>query len=30
MFWVDTDGCISAATYCKYFVTSVEKGITTR
>jgi basic membrane protein A and related proteins len=29
MFWVDTDGCISAATYCKYFVTSVEKGITT-
>jgi basic membrane protein A and related proteins len=29
MFWVDTDGCISAATYCKYFITSVEKGITT-
>jgi basic membrane protein A and related proteins len=28
MFWVDTDGCVSAATYCKYFVTSVEKGIT--
>jgi basic membrane protein A and related proteins len=28
MFWVDTDGCISAATYCKYFITSVEKGIT--
>jgi basic membrane protein A len=27
MFWVDTDGCISAATYCPYFVTSVEKGI---
>jgi basic membrane protein A and related proteins len=27
MFWVDTDGCVSAATYCKYFVTSVEKGI---
>jgi basic membrane protein A and related proteins len=29
MMWVDTDGCVSAATYCKYFVTSVEKGITT-
>jgi len=28
MMWVDTDGCISAATYCKYFITSVEKGIT--
>jgi basic membrane protein A len=28
MFWVDTDGCVSAATYCKYFITSVEKGIT--
>ena len=28
MMWVDTDGCISAATYCKYFLTSVEKGIT--
>src|SRR4029077_4189896 len=27
MMWVDTDGCISAAAYCKYFVTSVEKGI---
>ena len=27
MFWVDTDGCVSAATYCKYFITSVEKGI---
>ena len=27
MYWVDTDGCVSAATYCKYFVTSVEKGI---
>ena len=25
--WVDTDGCVSAATYCKYFLTSVEKGI---
>jgi basic membrane protein A len=29
MMWVDTDGCISAAQYCKYFITSVEKGITT-
>ena len=29
MYWVDTDGCVSAATYCKYFVTSVEKGIST-
>jgi basic membrane protein A len=29
MLWVDTDGCVSAAPYCKYFVTSVEKGITT-
>jgi basic membrane protein A len=27
MFWVDTDGCISAQQYCKYFVTSVTKGI---
>jgi len=27
MFWVDTDGCISAPQYCKYFITSVEKGI---
>jgi len=27
--WVDTDGCISAAQYCKYFITSVEKGIQT-
>jgi basic membrane protein A len=29
MFWVDTDGCVSAATYCKYFITSVQKGLTT-
>jgi basic membrane protein A and related proteins len=29
MMWVDTDGCVSAAAYCQYFVTSVEKGITT-
>ena len=27
MFWVDTDGCVSAATYCTYFITSVTKGI---
>ncbi len=30
MMWVDTDGCVSAAPYCKYFVTSVEKGIRPR
>jgi basic membrane protein A len=29
MMWVDTDGCISAASYCKYFITSVQKGIAT-
>jgi basic membrane protein A len=29
MEWVDTDGCVSAAQYCKYFITSVEKGIAT-
>ena len=29
MMWVDTDGCVSAAAYCKYMITSVEKGITT-
>jgi basic membrane protein A and related proteins len=28
MFWVDTDGCVSAAQYCPYFITSVTKGIT--
>jgi basic membrane protein A and related proteins len=28
MMWVDTDGCVSAAQYCKYFITSVNKGIT--
>ena len=28
MEWVDIDGCISAATYCKYFITSVLKGET--
>jgi basic membrane protein A and related proteins len=27
MFWVDTDGCVSAASYCSYFITSVTKGI---
>jgi basic membrane protein A len=27
MLWVDTDGCISAPQYCKYFVSSVTKGI---
>ena len=25
--WVDVDGCVSAASYCPYFITSVEKGI---
>lgn len=29
MMWVDTDGCISAPQFCKYFITSVEKGIQT-
>src|SRR6202043_4272277 len=29
MMWVDTDGCVSAAQYCKYFITSVEKGLAT-
>jgi basic membrane protein A len=28
VIWVDTDGCVSAATYCKYFLTSVTKGLT--
>ena len=28
VIWVDTDGCASAAQYCKYFLTSVTKGIT--
>ena len=27
MEWVDTDGCVSAPQYCKYFLTSVTKGI---
>jgi basic membrane protein A and related proteins len=29
MLWVDTDGCVSAAQYCKYFISSVTKGIQT-
>jgi basic membrane protein A and related proteins len=29
VMWVDTDGCLSASQYCKYFLTSVTKGITT-
>jgi basic membrane protein A len=29
MMWVDTDGCVAAPAYCRYFITSVEKGITT-
>ena len=29
MEWVDTDGCLSAASYCQYFITSVQKGIAT-
>jgi len=27
MYWVDTDGCVSAAAYCSFFITSVEKGL---
>jgi basic membrane protein A and related proteins len=27
MLWVDTDGCVKAAQYCKYFISSVTKGI---
>jgi basic membrane protein A len=27
MLWVDTDGCVSAPQYCKYFLSSVTKGI---
>jgi basic membrane protein A and related proteins len=29
MMWVDTDGCTSAPQYCKYFITSIQKGIVT-
>jgi basic membrane protein A len=25
--WVDTDGCVSLAQYCKYFITSVTKNL---
>jgi basic membrane protein A len=28
VIWVDTDGCISAAQYCKFFLTSVTKNLT--
>ncbi|MEX0428839.1 BMP family protein [Nocardioides sp. DS6] len=28
LIWVDTDGCVSAAQYCKYFISSVTKGLT--
>jgi basic membrane protein A and related proteins len=27
MEWVDTDGCVNAAQYCQYMLTSVTKGI---
>ena len=27
MEWVDVDGCVSAQQYCKYFITTVAKGI---
>jgi basic membrane protein A len=29
MLWVDVDGCVSAAQYCKLFISSVTKGIVT-
>ena len=29
VLWVDTDGCVSAAQYCKYFLSSVTKGLAT-
>ena len=29
MLWVDTDGCVSAPQYCKYFISSIQKGIQT-
>ena len=28
VLWVDTDGCSSAAQYCKYFLSSVTKNLT--
>ena len=27
VLWVDTDGCVSASQYCKYFLSSVTKGL---
>ncbi len=27
MLWVDVDGCVLAAQYCKYFISSVTKGV---
>ena len=27
VLWVDTDGCVSAAQYCQYFLSSVTKGL---
>ena len=29
VIWVDTDGCESVSQYCKYFISSVTKGLTT-
>ncbi|HEY2688506.1 MAG TPA: BMP family ABC transporter substrate-binding protein [Streptosporangiaceae bacterium] len=29
MMWVDVDGCVLAAQYCKYFITSIDKGVQT-
>jgi basic membrane protein A len=28
VLWVDTDGCVSASQYCKYFLSSVTKNLT--
>ena len=28
VLWVDTDGCVSAAQYCQYFLSSVTKNLT--
>lgn len=28
VIWVDTDGCVSAAQYCQYFISSVTKNLT--
>jgi basic membrane protein A len=27
LLWVDTDGCVSASQYCKYFISSVTKNL---